>query len=580
MTRESAQPANAVLADRLEELAALLRATKADRFRIRAYERAAAVVRAAPVELETLDEAEIARLSGIGAALGRLIAEYLATGSMRMLDELRAAEPAGFGDLLRLPLIGVRDARLLAGTHGFTDIEALQRAADTPGGLDALGEKLVPRVREALRRLDTTVDRRLPLPLACRDADALAGALRAVEGVDDVVVAGSVRRSVDTVGSFDLVVVTDDVAAAGDAVAVSRPVVRVVERNVDRVSLVSTTGRPADVWLATTATAGAAAVLATGGTPHVAALQARAAERGVELRSDGVWRGGQRVAGASEHEVYAALDLTFVPPELREDAGEIEAAMRGELPALVSLGDLRGDLHVHTDWSGDGKASADDMVGAARARGYDYVAITDHAENLRINGMSREKVAERRAHLAQVAHRHPDIRILDAAELNIGLDGSIDYDLEFLLDFDMGVASVHSHMDRPTAQQTDRILAAIGHPAVHVIGHMTGRILGRRPAYGVEMTAIAQAAAETGTALEVNGSPRRLDLCGEMVRTAVMAGALIATSSDAHSISELDYVQNAVPTARRGWAAAVDVLNARTLDQLLGFVERKKNRSR
>lgn len=536
------------------------------------------MVRAAPVDLATLSEAEIARLSGIGSAIGRLIAEFIETGTMRMLEELRAAEPTGFGDLLRLPLIGVRDARLLAG-YGFTDIARLSAAAAEPGGLRRLDDRLAGRVREALRRMETTVDRRVPLPQAWRDAQAMADALDEVEGVARVVVAGSVRRRRDTVGTFSMVLVTDDPAAVVDAVPATGPVVRLVERGPDRLQVISSSGRPADLWLAGSETAGATLLHATGSAAHVESLARRAAERGLDLRADGVWRGAQRTAADSEAAVYAALDLAEIPPELREDDGEIAAAAAGRLPALVRAEDLRGDLHVHTDWSGDGKATVDEMVAAARTRGYDYVALTDHAENLRINGMSREKVAARRAHLAEAQQRHPDIRILDAAELNIGLDGTIDYDPDFLTEFDIGVASIHSHMDRQSAQQTDRILAAIANPGVHVIGHLTGRILGWRPAYPVEITAIAQAAAETGTALEVNGSPRRLDLSGEMVRTAVLAGAAITISSDAHSVPELSYVDNAVPTARRGWAEAVDVLNCRSLDELLAFVARKKNRA-
>ena len=552
------------LADHLEELAALLRVAKVDRYRVRAYERAARVVRAVPIDLATLEPAEIGRLEGIGTAMARLIDEFRTTGAMGMLEERRTAEPPGFGELLRLPLVGVRDARQLAGTHGFAGISALQAAAAEPGGLDAVGERLAARLRESLRRLSTTVDHRLPLPVARREADKMASAFEAVEGVDQALVAGSVRRGVDTVGSFSLVLVGNDGDTMAPAVETAPPVIRVLEREGSRIRVLTSTGYPTDLWLAKEQSAGLALLQATGSDAHLAAL-----------------RDGGRDLGAAHTEdaIYAALGMDRVPPELREGTGEVDAAVQRRLPGLVTVDDLRGDLHVHTDYSGDGKVPLEDMVVAARERGYDYVALTDHTANLKINGMPRELVLERRRVITEVQQRHPDIRVLDSAELNIGLDGDLDYDLDFLLQFDLGVASIHSHMDRQTPQQTDRILAAIAHPAVHVIGHPTGRILGHRPAYGIEITAIAQAAAETGTALEVNGSPRRLDLCGEMVRTAVGAGAAIAISSDAHSLSELDYVHNAVPTARRGWAEPVDVLNCRSLDGLLAFAERKKNRA-
>ena len=568
---------NDALADHLEELAALLRVAKVDRYRVRAYQRAARVVRAAPVELATLDPSEIERLEGVGAAIARLIDEFLTTGAIRMLEERRAGEPAGFGELLRLPLVGVRDARLLAGTHGFTGIAALQAAATEPDGLEVVGERLAARLRESLRRLSTTVDRRLPRPLAQREAEKMAAAFSAIEGVDQALVAGSARRGVHTVGSFSLVLIGGDADTMAPAVEAAPPVIRVLERSATRSTVLTSTGYPTDVWLADQQTAGLALLQATGSDAHVRALRGRAAQRGLALGDD-LRANGSVLAADTEAGVYAALEMDFVPPELREDTGEVAAAGDRRLPALVTVDDLRGDLHVHTDHSGDGKVPLEEMVAAAGARGYDYVALTDHTENLKINGMPRELVLARRRTIAEVQQRHPDIRLLDGAELNIGLEGDLDYDLDFLLQFDFGVASIHSAMDRPTPQQTDRLLAAVAHPAVHVIGHPTGRILGHRPAYGIEITAIAQAAAETGTALEVNGSPRRLDLCGEMVRTAVGAGAAIAISSDAHSIPELGYVHNAVPTARRGWAEPVDVLNCRSLDALLAFVQRKKDR--
>ncbi|MPZ72634.1 MAG: PHP domain-containing protein [Nitriliruptorales bacterium] len=566
---------NAPVADALAELAALLRMRKGERFRVRAYERAARVLRATPVDVSELTESEIRRLEGIGAGIAGVVAEYLQTGSIAMLEHLREAEPPGFGALLRLPLIGVRDARVLARTHGFTGLADLRTAAGAPDGLDTLGERLEVRVRESLRRVDAVASEGLPMPLARREADSIASSLAAIEGVADVLVAGAVRRAVDLVDEFDLVVVGDEPAAVAAALPASRTVVRVLHQTEHRLRVASVAGRPATLWVTRPAARGAALLLATGSTAYVAGLHDRAAVRGYQLRYDGLWRGTTRLAGESEAEILGLLDVPVAPAELREDA----AALDSSVPLPVRVADLRGDLHVHSDWSGDGKATIEQMVSAAAARGYAYVAMTDHAENLSINGMSRTAVAARRRTISHLQDRHQQIRILDGAELNIGLDGGIDYDTDFLLQFDITVASIHSHMDRSTRQQTDRILDAIAHPAVHVIGHPSGRIIGHRPPYGIELQAIAQAAAETGTALEVNGSPRRLDLSGEMVRVALAEGATLAVSSDAHSIPELDYVHNAVPTARRGWATPAGVVNCGELDDLLAFVDRKKRRA-
>lgn len=569
-------PPNGYIADRLEELAALLRLRKADRFRVRAYERAARVVRAVPLPLTDLPEDEILRLEGIGAAVAGVIAEVIATGSVAMLDDLLRDEPAGTAALLRLPLIGVRDARALAGTYGVHDVDALRQSVEAGTVTD---DRLRSRAAESLRRHDGVAHDGRPAPMARRDTAALRESLLAVAGVSDAIVAGDVRRGIDTVVEVAFVLVVDrPVTDVAEGVASARAVVRLLDQPAGRMTVLTAAGHAVVLWLTPPEAAGAALLHATGPQGHVEALGHRAEDADASLRSDGLWKGDGRLAGATEHEIYTALGMEVVPPELRAGQRDVNAAARAVLPSLVDTSDLRGDLHVHTDWSGDGKAGLLEMVAAAAGRGYAYVALTDHAENLRINGMSRDEVRARRAAIAQAQERHPEIRILDSAELNIGLDGTIDYDLDFLLEFDIGVASIHSHMDRLTPQQTDRLLAAIDHPAVNVIGHPTGRILGHRPAYGIEIAAVATAAAETGTALEINGSPRRLDLSGEMAAVAVSAGALLSVSSDAHSVAELDYIDNAVPNARRGWATPTDVLNCRDVDGLLAFVAAKRQR--
>ena len=564
---------NGAIAEALAELAALLRTRKGERFRARAYDRAARVLLATPVDVAELSEAEVRQLDGIGSGIAGVIEEYLDSGHIRMLDELRAEEPAGFGALVRLPLIGVREARALAGEHGFTDLAELRAAAATPDGLAGVGERLAGRVRESLRRVDAVASEGLPLPLARREAAAMADALAAIEGVQEVIVAGAVRRGVDLVDDFDFVVIAEDCDRVAPLLPSSRAVVRVLDSAGATLRVATAAGRPATLWVASPNDVGAALLLATGDETFADAVRRRASEMGQELRPDGLYRGEDHVAAPTESAVLVQLGLTDVAPEQR--TGDI---LDRDVPVPVTVADLRGDLHVHSDWSGDGRASMEVMVVEAAARGYSYVAITDHAENLTINGMTRDAVAARRRTVDTLRERYPDIRILEGCELNIGLDGDIDYDDEFLMAFDFNVASIHSHMDRPIEQQTDRILRAIEHPAVHVIGHPTGRIIGHRPPYGIDITAIAQVAAETGTALEVNGSPRRLDLSGWMVRAALAQGAVIAISSDAHSVPELGYVENAVPTARRGWATKADVVNCLPTDDFLAFVDRKKQR--
>lgn len=584
-------PPNADLVTALREIATLLRSRRADRFRVRAYERAARVAAAAPVPLAELPPERLRRLEGIGSGMAALIEEHARTGRIGLLDELLDGRPRAFATFATLPLIGVRDARRLADA-GLSSLEALAAAVDEPARLDALAPRLAGRVRESLRRLPTALDPRRPRPSAERVVRLLLEALAALPPVAQVEIAGAFRRGESLVGDLDVVVVLAERADPddlGEALDEARPIVGVLPDGVmakaeqpegawRTLDVMTSSGHPARLWPATAGTFGVTLLAATGPVEHLTALRTRAAARGLELRADGLWAGERLQAAADESHIYRALGLEPIPPELRH-RDVVEPAAEGRLPQLVRAGDLRGDLHVHSDFSGDGVDSLAEMVRGAAGRGYDYVAITDHAENLTINGMTREVVEHRRRTIAEVQRRHPHLRILDGAELNIGIDGGLDYDLEALLRFDLCVASIHSRMDADRATQTERVLAAIAHPAVHVIGHLTGRIIGVRPGYEIDLVAIAQAAAETGTALEVNGSPARLDLDAPLIEAALAAGATLSLSSDAHSLEELSYIENAVLPARAGGATAADVLNARDLEGLLAFTRRARERA-
>ncbi|MDP8969889.1 MAG: PHP domain-containing protein, partial [Actinomycetota bacterium] len=415
----------------------------------------------------------------------------------------------------------------------------------------------------------------------------LCARLRRLPEAREVAYAGSLRRLRETVGDIDLLVASPAPATVMAALRADALVARVVAAGHTKTSVIiqATGGRAGgmqldlrvvdpDAW-------GAALVYFTGSKDHNVRIRERAVRRGLTLNEYGLFGkdGMARVASRSEADVYAALGLEWVPPPMREDTGEVQAAAEHRLPRVVTVEDLRGDLHGHSDWSGDGKATLEEMVEAAAARGYAYWALTDHAENLPINGLSREQVLARRGRIARLQERY-DLRILDGAELNIGPDGGLDYDLDFLLRFDFCVASIHGLMRRPQAQQTERIIQAMRHPAVNVIGHPTGRIIGRRPGYDIDLDAILDAAADTQTALEVNASPRRLDLAGDLIRRAVDRGVTLAISCDAHSVGELDNMRFGVATAQRGWATPGQVLNCRDLDGLLDFVAAKRDGQR
>ena len=573
---------NEDVAARFTEIATLLRLRGEDAFRVRAYERAAGVIGAAAVDLSTLDPAEIAGLKGIGKSTADKIAEYLETGTIAMLEELRGDLPPGLLQLIRIPGLGPKTAKLLHDELGIDSLEGLRTALEAQAlrDLPGLGPKTEENLRESIARMGAKDDGRVPAADAIGVAQELVARLRSLPGVVDAAYAGSLRRMRETVGDIDVLVASADPAPVHAALRDSPLVVKVLAAGEKKTSVLTVRGLQADLRVVEPEAWGAALVYFTGSKAHNVRVRERAVRQGLTLNEYGLFdrETGARVAGASEAEVYAALGLAEIPPPLREDTGEVDAAATGALPAVVTVADVRGDLHGHSDWSGDGKATLVEMLDAAAARGYAYWAVTDHAEDLSINGLTRDRMLAQRAEISRLAERYPTMRILHGAELNIAGDGGLDYDPEFLLGYDFAVASVHSLMRRPAAEQTARILRAMENPAVNVIGHPTGRKIGIRPGYEVDLEAIVDAAIETGTALEVNASPRRLDLGGDAVRRAVRAGATIAISCDAHAVGDLDNLRYGVATAQRGWATPSDVLNCRDVDGLLAFVAAKRAR--
>jgi DNA polymerase (family X) len=572
------------------EIATLLQLQGADRFRVRAYERAADAIAAATVDLSAVPREELAGLDGIGASTAKKIVELLDRGSITMLDELRTQVPAGLIELTRIPGLGPKTARQIHDALGVDSVEALAAAIDAEQlrTLPGLGPKTEENLREGIRRIGAKDSGRIPAADAIGIAEEICARLRTLDQVQEVAYAGSLRRMRDTIGDIDVLVASTEPAPVMEAFRTFDLVTDVIAAGEKKTSVITTRAVQVDLRVVDPSAWGAALVYFTGSKAHNIRVRERAVRHGLILNEYGLFerstdpdtdevRTGDRRASRTEHDVYAALDMAWVPPPMREDTGEVDAAVRGELPPVVTVEDLRGDLHGHSDWSGDGKASLAAMVGAAADRGYAYWAVTDHAEDLTINGISKAQMLQRRTEIERLQTEH-ELRILDGAELNIGIDGSLDYDLDFLLTFDWCVASVHTLMQRGEAEQTERIITAMQHPAVHAIGHPTGRKIGKRPGYDIDLAAILEAARETGTALEVNASPRRLDLSGEMVRRAVEAGVTLTISCDAHAVGDLDSMRYGVATAQRGWATPADVLNCRDLDGLLAFTEAKRER--
>jgi len=605
---------NAEVAQALGELATLTEIDEGSpqAFRVRAYQNAERAVAGLSGDVAELSASQLAGVKGIGKSIAAKIREYVDSGTIAKLDELRAKHPPGKQELLRVPGLGAKTIGLLDELLGVRDLDGLKAAIDDGriAGLPGLGEKTADNLRRAIDQLGlSSKQTRVPLYVAVPLAERLVAAMEAVAGVEQVAYAGSVRRFRETIGDLDVLVAADDAAAVTEAFLALGEVAQVLGSGATKTSVLTRDGVQVDLRVVPPVSFGAALLYFTGSKAHNIRLRQRALKRGLTLNEyalarlpDGVdpadpddaddpddsdtevdgaakidHRDLEVVAQRTEQDVYAALDLPWIAAEQREDGGEIEAAEAETGPTLVTREDLRGDLHDHSDWSGDGRASLEDMVAGAVDRGHEYLGLTDHAENLRINGISREGMLHQRRIVRDLEQQRGDIRILHGAELNIGVDGSLDYDADFLAQYEWLVASVHSHFTRPVAEQTARVLAAIRHPSVTAIGHLHGRMIGKRPGIELDLDKVLDAAVETGTAIEINCNLRRLDASAEVIREGAARGVTFVISTDAHAVDELDNLRHGVANARRGGLPRDQIANTFPRGQFEAWVERVRS---
>ena len=572
-------------------------------FRVRAYDNAKRAVEQLADDVAGMSAAELAKVKGIGKSIAGRIREYVDTGTIGKLDELRAKHPVGKLELLRVPGLGPKSVELLASELGVTDLDSLRAALEdgSIAELPGMGEKTATNLRRAIDALElSSKQTRVDLYVAVPTAERIVAALGKVDGVVEAAYAGSVRRFKEKIGDLDVLVATNDAAPVTEAFLDLPDIESVIGSGQTKTSVVTRDGLQVDLRVVPPESFGAAWLYFTGSKAHNIRLRQRALRRGMTLNeyalarlpedvevdadaaADGEqpepaaevsWRDLEVVAQRTEEEIYAALELSWIPAELREDDGEVEDAEAGRLPRLVTRDDLRGDLHDHTDRSGDGRDPLRDLVAGAVERGHEYLAITDHAEDLTINGISRQEMLEQREELRALEAERGDIRLLHGAELNIGVDGSLDYDDEFLAGFDWLVASVHSHFGREAREQTARVLAAIRHPSVTAIGHLQGRMLGKRAGIELDLDAVLDAAVETGTAIEINANLRRLDASAEVIREGAGRGVTFVISTDAHAVGELDNLRHGVANARRGRLPAEQVANTWPLGRFESWIE-------
>ncbi|MFN2555944.1 MAG: DNA polymerase/3'-5' exonuclease PolX [Nitriliruptorales bacterium] len=575
-------PANAEIARLLHELATLTELEDGSRqsFRARAYHDAVRAIDAHPRDVTTLAEGELVAIKGVGKAIAKKVREYAETGRIEKLDQLRDKYPPGYLDLVRIPGIGPKTVALLHEHLGITGVDELRSAvaagllADVPG----LGKKTEENLARDIERLGLIgKERRTPIAEALPLAQEIVASLERLESVERAAYAGSLRRFRETIADIDVVAAATQPAAVTEAFT-RMPMFRdVAARGDKKVSVLTAKGLQVDLRVVAPHQWGAALLYFTGSQAHNIRVRERAVRRGWTLNEYGLFDEDARlIASTTESEVYAALGMAWVPPGLREDRGECEAAVAGTLPILASESDIIGDLHVHTDLSGDGRNTLEEMIEAAIARGLRYIAITDHAENLRINGASREEMLAQRLRLRELREAYPEITLLHGSELNIGPDGELDYDDEFLLSFDWCVASVHSHFKLDEAQQTKRVLRAMAHPAVNAIGHLQGRRIGRRRGIDLDVDAVLEAAAETGTAIEINSHLDRLDAAAEVLWAAREREVVFVIDSDAHRTVEFNHHRHGIRQAERGWVAAERIANTWEASRFLEWVEMKR----
>jgi len=562
---------NAQVAAVFDRIADILDLLGENPFRVRSYRTAARTVGDLTERLEDLveEEKDLTDLPGIGAGFAEKIHDILRTGTCETLRDLRDRLPAGLPDLLAVPNLGPKKVKRLYDELGIAGLDDLQAAAEDGRirNLEGMGEKTEANILQGIRTVRTEAGR-TRLKDAADQVEALGRHLDGAAGIDRWQVAGSFRRRRETVGDLDVLVQTGDRDRAAERILAYKPIDDVMAQGKEKISVRLAGGMQVDFRFIEPPAFGAAQMYFTGSKAHNIRLRKRAQGQGLKLNEYGLFKGKTRKAGETEEEVHAALDLPLIPPELRADRGEIDAADHGRLPDLLTRDDLRGDLHVHSTAT-DGANSPEELLHAARQRGYDYLAVTDHSKAVSVAGGLDEEALRRHAEaVREVDAGEKRFWLLAGVEVDIMKDGRLDLAHDALADLDWVVASVHSYFAQSEDEMTDRLLAAVESGVIDCIGHPLGRMLGQRDPVRFDADRVFEACKDAGVCLEINAHPERLDLPDVWCKRAKEAGCTMVVSTDAHKIADLDLIAHGVSVARRGWLEAGDVLNTQALTAL------------
>ena len=571
---------NALVASVLRELADFTEVEDDQPYRARAYRRAAQTIVSLPDDIETISsEGKLQDLPGVGENIERKIVEILKTGKLETLEKLKQSNPVDVSSLLRLEGVGPKTVKSLYKDLKIKNLDDLKSAVKDGRlvnykGLGTKGvQQLLERIENA--RLNTS---RVLLIEAQSIASTVVNQLKEIQGISRYVITGSYRRMKETVGDLDALIQTDSPGSI-KAFTKGSQVREVLAAGELKASVKLEKNFQVDVRVVQKESWGAAMIYFTGSKAHNVELRTRAIKMGLHLNEYGLYKsdGKTRVAGASEEDVYSALGVDYIPPELREGRGEIQAAEKHELPKLVSLKDIKGDLQMHTTWS-DGKDSIESLAEATHARGYEYAAITDHVGSLKIaNAMDEKRIKEQAGLIESINKKYEregiDFHVLHGAEVNIKADGSLDMPDSVLKELDIVLASIHTGFKDEVEKVTRRFKGAFENENVDVIAHPTGRLILERTGYQTDLRALIQAALDTDTVLEIDGYPNRLDLNDENAHEAIKSGCILSVDTDAHNVSELEYMEMGVAQARRAWARPRDILNTRSYSDLVEFLE-------
>lgn len=565
---------NAEIAAMFDQTAELLEIEGGNPFRARAYRRAARTIEALPQSVTGMIAAgkDLTELPGIGKDLAGKIAAIVSSGRFDVLESLKRKLPGELGAIAALPGLGPKRVKLLYERLHIRTLANLRRAARSGRihELKGFGKKTEEKILAALEK--PAAEKRFKLSVAEAEAAALLHYLKHPKG--SIETAGSFRRRRETVGDLDIVATARDTAKVGNRLVKYDNVREVLAHGSTRTTVILRSGLQVDLRVVPASSYGAALLYFTGSKAHNIALRRLANERDWKLNEYGLFRGSRRIAGSSETEIYKKLGLAFVAPELREDRGEVDAARERRLPKLIELADIRGDLHAHTDWS-DGTASIADMATAAKERGYAYLAITDHSRRVTVaHGLDAARLSHQIGEIERLNERLHGITLLKGVEVDILADGRLDLPDNILSRLDVVVAAVHYKFDLARDAQTDRIIRAMDNPYVNIIAHPTGRLLGQREPYPVDIDRLIAAAKERHCCLEINAEPDRLDLNDIHAKAAKEMGVKLAISTDAHATHALGYMRFGIDQARRGWLEAGDAINSRSLAQLRKLLKR------